>query len=97
MIVVKIELWPGGDASRSREIGRTYINNTGGSDSRGDYDVRVMRKDYDPQNISLRKVFGEGKGIARKGRVEKYPRLSYNVWRLIAKALLSAFPEEKVK
>lgn len=25
-----------------------------------------------------------------------YPRLSYNVWRLVARALLSAFPEERL-
>lgn len=97
MIVVKLELWPGGDERRKREIGTTYINNVGGTDKRGDYDVRVMRKDYDPCTISLRQVFGEGKGITRKGHVSNYPRLSYNVWRLITKALLSAFPEEKAK
>lgn len=97
MLVLKLELWPGGDASRSREIGRTYINNVGGTDKRGDYDVRVMRKDYDPQTISMRDVFANGKGITRKGHVSNYPRLSYNVWRLIVRALLSAFPEESQK
>lgn len=97
MIVVKLELWPGGDASRSHEIGRTYINNVGGAGKRGDYDVRVMRKDYGPDTVSMRNVFADGKGIARKGHVSNYPRLSYNVWRLIVRALLSAFPEESQK
>jgi hypothetical protein len=96
MIVVKIELWPGGDAARSREIGRTYINNVTGKDDlggkRGDYDVRVMRKDC--IQTRPRDMFLNGKGILRTGHVSNYPRLTYNVWRLVIRALKSAFPEE---
>ena len=91
MIVVKLEMWPGGNPAKAREIGRTYINNVGGTEKRGDYDVRVCRKGHVDHHV---KVFREGKGIVRRGHVSNYPRLSYNVWRLIIRALRSAFPEE---
>lgn len=92
MLVLKLEMWPHGDETRKREIGRTYIYNDGqGSARRGNYEVRVCRKDKYGTNLDdLR----NGKGFTRTGRVEDYPRLSYNVWRLIARALKSAFPEE---
>ena len=92
MIVVKIEMWPKGDESKAREIGRTYIANTGGTLMKGDYDVRVCRKGnfkYDPRGAR------EGKGFTRTGRVENYPRLSHNVWRLVSRALRACFPEER--
>lgn len=92
MLVVKLELWPGGDASRKREIGRTYINNVGGSDKKGNYNVRVMKKGQ--EDTPTHEVFRNQTGIVRVGSVANYPRLSYNVWRLIIRALKSAFPEE---
>lgn len=92
MIIVKIEMWPEGDESKAREIGRTYISNVGGSLTRGDYAVRVCREgnfEYAPRATR------EGKGFLRTGRVESYPRASYNVWRLVSRALRACFPEEK--
>jgi hypothetical protein len=80
MIVVKIELHSA-NTLRTTQIG--------GDHEHGDYDVRVMNKgklDGDPRLES---------DICRSGEVTKYPRLSYNVWRLISRALRSAFPEEK--
>ena len=84
MIVVKVELHSAitGEVS---EIGRTYIHNTGeGTSERGDYSVNVCRK-------GSRNFYN----AARRGEVLDYPRLSYNVWRLVSRALRSAFPEEK--
>jgi len=92
VIVVKIEMWPKGDESRAREIGRTYIYNAGGTAERGDYEVRVSRKAKEFKH-EPRKVLS-GEGFARTGSVKDYPRKSYNVWRLITRALKSAFPEE---
>jgi len=94
MLVVRIELWPFGDEKEKREIGRTYIYNDGkGSQHRGNYKVRVSRKDkLEPEE---RRDIVEGKGFARIGSVTDYPRTSYNVWRLVLRALRSAFPEEK--
>lgn len=85
MIVVKIELWPGGNPVSARELGRTYIDNVGGSKDRGDYRVRVQRRGSSPSEYKQ----------TRMGKVKDYPRLSYNVWRLVIRALKSAFPEEK--
>ena len=33
--------------------------------------------------------------VQREGEVRDYPRQSYSVWRLVQRALRSAFPEEK--
>lgn len=44
MVVVKVELWPGGYESNAREIGRMTITNRGdGTAERGNYDVKVKR------------------------------------------------------
>lgn len=91
MIVVKLELHSAVTGQVS-EIGRMYIANTGGSAERGDYDVAVCRRGTTAVPEPVRP---SGPDAARVGRVEGYPRLSYNVWRLIARALKSAFPEER--
>jgi len=85
MIVVKIELWPFGYESKKKEIGRMLIDNRGVSDDhkRGDYRIRVLRK-------------GTSK-VLREGEVHNYPRKSYNIWRLVCRALKDVFPEEKWK
>lgn len=82
MIVVKIELWPKGFESRKREIGRMHITNEAGTLDRGWYDVKVMRR-------------GTTDKVQRTGEVNNYPRNSYSVWRLVMRALKSAFPEER--
>ncbi len=92
MIVVKLELWPLGDESRRRELGRTYVWNDGRSANpkRGDYGVAVARRGHaGPWRDVVR-----GSKAQRRGAVTDYPRLSYSVWRLIIRALKSAFPEE---
>lgn len=91
MITVKVEMWPGGDESRAREIGRMYIANVGGDAQRGDYAVAVCRRGTDaiPQPIDPK-----GPKATRAGQVTRYPRLAYNMWRLITRALRASFPEE---
>lgn len=91
MIVVKIELWPYGDGNKAREIGRTYIANVGGSMTKGNYEVAVCKKGTTKCPL----IKSDKVKAARTGSVEDYPRLTYNVWRLIIRALKSAFPEEK--
>lgn len=58
------------------------INKGSGSLIRGDYSVKVMRR-------------GTKDKVQRTGEVTSYPRESYSVWRLVMRALKSAFPEEK--
>ena len=89
MLVVKIELWSAVTGAET-ELGRMYLANDGTArdPAKGNYDVKVARKgskEYESWNEIK---------TTRTGRVENYPRLSYNVWRLITRALLSAFPEE---
>jgi len=95
MIVVKLELWPGGDRSRATEIGRTYVwREHLHSPGKADYEVRVCRRGH--YEVASR-AFLDSKGFTRTGRVENWPRLSYNVWRLICRCLKAAFPEENKK
>lgn len=99
MIVVKLEMWPLGDQSKAREIGRTYIANVGGTAERGNYVAAVCRKGDTlvPKEIYQGDVplrLPEHPNACRSGEVHDYPRLSYNVWRLIIRALKKCFPEE---
>lgn len=98
MLKVTIELISA-VTGRTTEIGRMYLANDGKASrhdpQRGDYNVAVCRRgtttvprelwDHDEPHTS---------NAARSGRVENYPRLKHNVWRLIARALHVAFPEE---
>ena len=84
MIVVKVELHSSVTLEVT-ELGRTVIYNDGtGTGARGNYWANVCRRgstDYTKPT--------------RVGRVVAYPRTAYNVWRLVIRALRSAFPEEK--
>lgn len=111
MIVVRVEMWPKGDPNSARELGRTYIANVtplerhaGSRGKRGDYQVAVCRKGSDkvPQEIYIAAGMdrheidpNEHPTATRTTRVEGYPRESYNIWRLVSRALRGAFPEEK--
>lgn len=88
MLVVKIELHSA-ITGEITTIGAMIIDNIGGTKSRGDYRVRVANKN-DAED--LREIM---RAPQRQGEVRGYPRLSYNVWRLVSRALLSAFPEER--
>lgn len=90
MIVVKVEL----HSARTKKVkilAAAIIHNIskkGVDPKKGDYEVLVAKK-TDVNN--LKKSYSKP---LRRGQVLNYPRLSYNVWRLIIRALLSAFPEE---
>lgn len=68
-------------------------NDGTGSTERGSYNVKVLRKNALPTNPGTQWLKAP---VTRIGRVTNYPRQAYNVWRLIARALSSAFPEEKL-
>lgn len=89
MLVLRLELHSA-ITGKITETGTTIIANDGtGTDNLGNYTVRVGNKN-DAGNI--RKIYDNPQ---RMGSVKNYPRLSYNVWRLIVRALLAAFPEER--
>lgn len=93
MIVVKIELWPAGFEDKAREIGRMYVANdvttTVKNHAYGSYDAVVCRR-----GTTENPLRGKVKAV-RTARVENFPRKSTNVWRLVARLLKGAFPEEK--
>jgi hypothetical protein len=90
VIKVTIEL-ESAITGETTKIGQMHIWNKGDSPSTsiGNYNVAVCKRGrFDVP-------FGHApSSITRLGSVKNYPRLSYNVWRLIARALKSAFPEE---
>lgn len=77
-VVVKIEVWPGGDEARGREIGRAVITNLGGKreDAIGNYSVQLMRS-------SERAT----PGVWRSGSVRDFPRKKLSVYDLLFCAL----------
>ena len=90
MIVVKVEL----HSAITREVsllGQAVIANVGNSPDgkRRNYDVMVGRKGKCslPTDVIANPL--------RKGLIRNFPSESYNVWRLVIRALKSAFPEEK--
>ena len=87
MIIVKVELHSA-VTGQVQTLGLMRIANDGtGGTKKGNYDCHVAHK-----RDAVKHQIGRP---ARTGKVRDYPRLSYNVWRLVARALKSAFPEEK--
>lgn len=97
MIRVTIELLSAITGKTSR-LGMMFIANDGtGTNERGNYIAAVCRKGSDVPSREL--YAGDPDGTrypkaARAGTVKDYPRLAYNVWRLIARACVATFPEE---
>lgn len=92
MIVVEVKLHSAitGEVTL---LGSAIISNVGTTPDGqyADYDVAVGRK-KDAGNLG--KVYMKP---LRKGNVTRYPRMRYNVWRLVLRALAQAFPEERVR
>ncbi len=77
MVVVKIELWPHGDASQAQPLGEIYISNDGtGSALRGNYDVELKHAG---------RYYGK-LGSWRTGKVSGFVR-SLSPYHLVAMAL----------
>jgi hypothetical protein len=77
MIVVRIELWPGGDKNRSQLLGVGVIANDGaGSTIEGNYKYQIFGK----KNVPL-----------RAGKVTGFPRKQLLGWDLLCRVLKQAF------
>ena len=73
MIVITIELWPGGDKVKGRMLGRARIVNTGkGTLLRGDYQAFFQ---------------GKTRRYLRWSHLSDFPRQSRNVWELLRRTL----------
>ena len=79
MIVVRLELWPQGDASKAQDLGTATIALAGGTAERGDYEVRLLKG----------RRYAKRAGVWRKGRVRGFPRRSrrHGPWDLLYRAL----------
>lgn len=77
MVVVTIELWPGGFRDGARLLGRMEIvNDCTGTATRGNYTVRLYRFD--------------GKTVWRTARVEGFARVARGGYDLLQLALAAA-------
>jgi hypothetical protein len=81
MVVVKIEIWPGGDESRKRDIGRVDIANDGtGTFETGNYNVRLYHAGR----------FWGRPGFWKVGEVKDYDRQRLSPYHLVAWAIKNA-------
>lgn len=87
MIVVKTEMWPGGDESRARPIATAVIyNDATGNSAMGNYRIVVGRKGkYHPRSLL------EGKNVLRSARITGFNRKTRKAWELVYLCLASAF------
>ena len=85
MIIVRVELLSA-DTGRMVELARMHICNEGGTDTRGDYGVYVLRgRSKDQLDRSWL-----ASTHTKTGKVKNHPRLSEHVWNLVGKALHAA-------
>lgn len=96
MIVIRIELWPGGSHERRKTIAVGTIANTGGTEARGEYGARF----YGAGNGATRDISHVYEKLARVGRdprepwrvayVKGFPRKREGAWALLMLALIEA-------
>lgn len=81
MIVVKVELWPGGDKTRKRPLGRMKIwNDNSGTATAGNYKFELAHAGV---------YYGKRKGPFKTGRVRNFLR-RLSPYRLIYRCLKEA-------
>lgn len=82
MIVVKLELWPGGDKDRAIDLGSAAISNESDLAEISTYSVRIFK------GAAYSKYPGD---VWRRGEVKKFPRRDqrWGPWELLALALES--------
>lgn len=81
MIVIRVELWPGGDPKRRRDLGSAVIHNVSGLADDSAYEVQLLKGEH---------YAGKNAGKPyRRGRVESFPRRDkrFGPWELLALAL----------
>lgn len=85
MIVVHVELLSA-ITGETTELARMHICNEGGTRTRGDYGVYVMRgRDTAALDNSWR-----NQTFSKTGKIVNHPRLAEHVWNLVGKALHAA-------
>jgi hypothetical protein len=84
MIVLKVEMWPGGDETRAIEFGRAYIANqvkttVTSAGALGDYSVELRGGVYNRLDLLNR--------TWKRGSVTGFDRVRRGAWDLIYQAL----------
>jgi hypothetical protein len=78
MIVVRVEVWPGGSKERARSLGHMVIaNDTTGTKTAGNYLCRIMTWHKKPR-------------IWKEASVSDFPRRRLGPWDLLYRALRDA-------
>lgn len=78
MLVIKIELWPGGVEKKARPLGEVHIANDGsGTLDEGDYNVTLFKS---PE-------YAKSPGVWKRGRVRGFPRKRLGPYDLLFRAL----------
>jgi hypothetical protein len=90
MLVIKIEMWPGGDSSRAVEFARGYIANqvsttAATNGARGDYSVDLRGGVYGRQDLAHQ--------VWRKSRVLGFDRQRCGAWHLLMLAIQACLRE----
>jgi len=83
MIVCHIEVWPFGDESKKRSVGRVEIGNVGGDEQRGDYQVKLFKSPAYTKSGAAE----DAKKVWKRGFVENFPRLRLGPYDLLYRAL----------
>ncbi len=77
MLVIKVELWPGGVEEEAETVGvMQIINDKSGSYGKGNYDARILKWEQVDKSW-------------KEGRVEAFPRAKLSHWDLVYRALKS--------
>jgi hypothetical protein len=80
MLVVTVELWPGGNKEKSCVLGQALITNDGtGSPTVGNYKFSLMGKN------KRRLKYGTG-------RLTGFPRKREGPWSLLARIMMQVYP-----
>ena len=77
MLVIKVELWPGGDPGKAELVGgATVVNDGTGTWDRGNYDIEFSgERDKLTDHTAIKRV-----------RVEGFPRLELGAFELLRRA-----------
>lgn len=81
VIVVYLEIWPGGDKSKAQRIGTGIIGLVSGTQARGNYATYFSTRD--------------GKREWKRGEVYDFPRKRLLAWDLVYRALHNLLQDRK--
>ncbi len=77
MLIVKIEMWPGGAEEEAQTVGiMQIVNDESGSYGKGNYDARILKWEKTDESW-------------KEGRIDAFPRAKLGHWDLVYRALKS--------